>query len=90
MKAYKGFGFIAPPVCNLGTSWRWEVNLTEWQVYLGKSFLTHWIEGPDGLQRPSGPSAEEKCLFSLPGFEPRIVQPAAQLLDRLVSFVNMQ
>jgi len=36
MKAHAGFRFIAPLVCHLGISWRWEINLTGWQVYLGK------------------------------------------------------
>jgi len=57
---------------NLGTRWRWVVNVTPMKGPLYP--VNRRLGGPHSR---SGPFGEETNLLSLPGFEPGIVQSIA-------------
>jgi hypothetical protein len=72
MKAYRRSGCIAPLIHNIGTRCRWVVNITPWPLY-----PRYPLNGRLGeSQRRSGRYWTTDNL-SLPGFEPRNVQPVS-------------
>jgi hypothetical protein len=71
---------IAPRILDLGTRWRWMVSLTPRPLYpQGKSPWYPLDRRLSGPQSRSGRGRAEKNSRPLPGLEPPIIQPVAQL-----------
>jgi len=88
MKIYRGSGRTAPLIPNLGRRWRWMVTLTTRPLYPRlKSRLYPVNRRMGGPQMGTGRFGGKKNLLSLPGFEPRLVQPVALItILQTVSF----
>jgi hypothetical protein len=80
MKVYWGVEVKLTHFFHLSTRWRWVVSFTPWPLYpQGRSPrypLDRRLVGP---QSWSGGGGEEKNSQLLPGLEPPVVQPVAQL-----------
>jgi hypothetical protein len=80
MKAYRVNGGIAPRILDLGTRWRSVLSFTPRLFYpQGKIPWYPLDRRLGGLQGWSGRGGEEKNSQPLPGLEPPIIQPVAQL-----------
>jgi hypothetical protein len=75
-----GSGGIAPRILDLGTRWRWVVSLAPRRFT--SQVKSPWCPIGRRLGRPQsrfGYGGEEKNSQPLPGLEPSIIQPVAQL-----------
>jgi hypothetical protein len=80
MKAYWGSVSIDPRILNLGARWRWEVNFMPLPVYpQGKSPWYPLDRSLGGLQSWCGLNGEKNSQL-LPGLEPPVILPVAQVL----------
>jgi hypothetical protein len=82
MKIYSGCRGIAPLILNLGTRWRWVVNLAIRPLYLLEKPPYPLNRRLAGLQCRSGHSAEQNSS-PIPEFEPLNIQPRTQSVYRL-------
>lgn len=82
-KAYWGSRSTAPLIRDLGTRWKWVVSFTNRPLYRWEVIP---VLSSTRLVKPyiwSGCFGDENNLLPMPGFEPWLVQPLAQLLFRL-------
>ena len=80
MESYRDSRDKAPLILNVGTRWRWALNITPRPLHpppRGYNPSTHWTGSCVGLRASMNVLEKIKILLSLPGFELRTVQSVA-------------
>jgi len=66
MKKYRGRKVTAPPILNLGITWRWVLDFTPLPFYPWERTRYPFNKKLDGFHGRSRRFGEDKYLFSLP------------------------
>jgi len=68
MKAYRGRKVIAPPILDLGTTWKWDISFNPRPLYTGtKISCCPLFRRPSGLQSQSRRFGKEKNFLAVAG-----------------------